>query len=434
MSDMAPDPGARAFLEGLFRAAVAAGQAKGHMALFLPAPPRGRTVVVGAGKAAAAMAAEVDALWPAKLSGAVVVPYGYGLSGYQGRIQLLEAGHPVPDQEGCAAARLMLDLVGGLSPDDLVIVLLSGGASALLAALPAGISLDEKRALNKALLRSGATIHEINTVRKHISLVKGGRLAAAAFPAPVVTLAISDVPGDVISDIGSGPTVGDPTTCAEALSLLDRYGITASPAILRHLAEGRGETPKPGDPILAQSVSHIIRRPLDALKAAASYARSAGYDPLVLGDALEGEARGLGAAHAALALKMRAGGQRVCLISGGETTVSVTGSGRGGRNTEYLLGLLCALDGAPGISAVAGDTDGIDGSERNAGAFIFPHSLERARRLHLDAEACLANNDAFSFFERLGDLLVTGPTCTNVNDFRAIIIDPGKAWPVISDV
>lgn len=421
---MTRDKGMRTLLSLLFETAVRAGRAEGRLAAFLPPPPAGRTLVIGAGKAAAAMAAELDRLWPGELEGAVVTRYGYTLPTYAGRIRVLEAAHPVPDANSLAAARILLDLVRGLTAEDLVIALLSGGASALLVSPVAGMTLTEKQAVNRALLRSGAAIDEMNCVRKHLSAIKGGRLALAALPAQVLTLAISDIPGDDITVIGSGPTLPDPTSREEALAILDRYGIDIPAAVRTYLYSPAGETPKPGDPRLARVHGHIVVRPLDALQAAAHTAQAAGYEPVILGDALEGEARDLGAQQAKLALAARAAGRRVCLLSGGETTVTLRGTGRGGRNSEYLLGLAAALAGAAGIHALAGDTDGIDGSEENAGAFLSPDSLDRARALGIDPEAALDNNDAYSFFQALGDLLVTGPTCTNVNDFRAILVDP----------
>jgi hydroxypyruvate reductase len=411
----------KALLSSLFDAAVGAAQASLVLPPHLPAPPRGRTLVVGAGKAAAAMAASVEAHWKAPLSGLVVTRYGH-ISHRPRHIEVVEAAHPVPDEAGVAAATRMLKLVEGLSDDDLVLCLISGGGSALLVAPPEGITLAEKQALTRSLLRSGAPIGAINTLRKHLSRIKGGRLAVAAWPARILTLAISDVPGDDIAAIASGPTVGDPTTLADARSVLERYRIDVPPSIAAHLARADSESPKPGDPKLVRSEARIIAAPMASLKAAAEKATAAGYEPMILGDALEGEARELGRTHAELALSHAGKGLRLCLLSGGETSVTVNGKGKGGRNAEYLLGLCLALKGAPGIAAIACDTDGIDGSEDNAGAWYDETVATKAARLGLSASDYLARNDAYSFFEKLGHLIVTGPTHTNVNDFRAILV------------
>ena len=411
----------RALLRRMFNATVAAAAAERCLPAHLPAPPKGRTVVIGAGKGAAAMARAVEAHWQGpldRLSGLVVTRYGHGAP--TSRIEVIEASHPVPDAAGRDAARRVLESVKGLGPDDLVLCLISGGGSALLALPAEGIALDDKRAVTSALLRSGATIHEINAVRKHLSAIKGGRLGAAAHPAPVVTLVISDVPGDDLSVIASGPTVPDPSTFADARAVLAKYGITPPPAIARRLAEARDETPKPGDPRLARARAVLIATPARALEAAAEVARAAGYEPVMLGDAIEGEAREVAASQARRALSGRPG---VALISGGETTVTVKGKGRGGRNAEFALALALALDGHKGIHAIACDTDGIDGTEDNAGALVLPDTLARARAAGLDPAARLADNDAYGVFSAIGDLIVTGPTLTNVNDFRAILID-----------
>jgi len=412
-------------LRRLFEAAVAAAAPATCVPPNLPPPPKGRTIVVGAGKGAAAMAAAVEQHWPGPLAGLVVTRYGHGLP--TRRIEVVEAAHPVPDAAGTEAARRILAMVQGLSADDLVLCLISGGGSALLALPAAGLALADKQAVTRQLLRSGATIGEINCVRKHLSAIKGGRLGAAAWPAEVLSLLISDVPGDDPATIASGPTVPDPTSFADARAILQKYGIAEPKAVLAHLAAAREESPKPGDPRLARSGVKIIATPLAALEAAGRLAAAAGFAVEILGDALEGEARELGAQHAALALARRSAGKPLCILSGGETTVTVRGKGRGGRNAEYLLALTLALDGAPGIFALAGDTDGIDGSEDNAGAIAAPDSLARARALGIDAAAHLANNDAYGFFAGLGDLVVTGPTRTNVNDFRAILLSPVAA-------
>jgi glycerate 2-kinase len=418
----------RRLMRDMFDAAIAAASPDKAVPPNLPPPPAGRTVVVGAGKAAASMARAVEAHWPADkpLSGLVVTRYGHGV-GRLRRIEAVEAAHPVPDAAGQEAAGRILDLVAGLGPDDLVLCLISGGGSALLSAPAAGITLDDKQALSKALLRSGASIHEINCVRKHLSAIKGGRLAVAAAPARIVSLIISDVPGDDPSVIASGPTTPDATTLADAKAALKRYGIVAPASVQARLDDGAAETPKPGDPAVARSETRIIAAPQASLEAAAGIAARAGYRPLILGDAIEGEASEVGKAMAGIARQVAVHGQPApapcVLISGGETTVTVKGAGRGGRNVEFLLSLAVALDGRPRIFAIAGDTDGVDGAEEVAGAIVTPDSLERAARLGLSARALLADNDAHRFFRALGDQVVTGPTLTNVNDFRAILVD-----------
>ncbi len=420
----APDRHPRTLLRALFDAAVAAAHPRLCVPPHLPPPPaKGRTIVVGAGKAAAAMARAVEDHWHGPLSGLVVTRDGYGVPCH--KIEMIEAAHPVPDERGRAAAGRMLALVRAAKADDLVLCLMSGGASALLVLPAPGIALADKQAATRALLRSGATIHEINCVRKHLSAIKGGRLAAAT-PARTLTLAISDVVGDDPSVIGSGPTVPDPSTFADARAILAKYGIEAAPAVRAHLQAGAEESPKPGDPRLARAEYRLVATPTDALAAAAAKARDFGLEPIVLGASLEGEARAVGAEHAALARKIAADAiqkKPAVILSGGELTVTIKGRGSGGPSTEYLLGMALALKGARGIHALAGDTDGIDGSEDNAGAFIGPDTLARARDFALDAAACLAGNDAYSFFRALGNLLVTGPTFTNVNDFRAILIN-----------
>jgi len=409
----------------MFQAALAACDPARCVPPHLPPAPRGRTVVVGAGKAAAAMARAVETHWPGPLGGLVVTRYGHAVPCE--RIEVIEAAHPVPDAAGARAAARILAAVGGLSRDDLVLCLISGGASALLALAAPGLTLADKQVVNKALLRSGAAISEMNCVRKHLSAIKGGRLAAAAAPARVVTLAISDVPGDDLSVIGSGPTVADPTTFADARSVLAKYGITPPPAVAARIAS-TDETPKPGDPRLSGGEAILIARPQDSLEAAARVAAEAAYAPVILSDSLEGEARDVALVHAGIARQIQRHGQPArapaALISGGETTVTVRGTGRGGRNVEFLLALAVALDGAPGFHAIACDTDGIDGTDDNAGALAGPDSLARARTKDLDAKALLANNDGYTFFAGIGDLVVTGPTLTNVNDFRAILVDP----------
>jgi hydroxypyruvate reductase len=416
-------------LRDLFEAALTAADPAACLPAHLPTPPKGRTIVVGAGKAAAKMARAVEDHWQGELTGLVVTRYGHGVDCR--RIEVVEAAHPVPDAAGQAAARRIHRMVQGLGRDDLVLCLISGGGSALLALPAPGLTLDDKRAVNRALLKSGANIAEMNCVRKHLSAIKGGRLAAAAAPARVVSLLISDVPGDDPAVIASGPTVADPTTFADARDVLGKYGIGEPAAVMRHLEAGRDETPKPGDGRLAGARTIIIARPQDALEAAAAAACKAGYTPIILGDSIEGEARDVALVHAGIARQIQRHGQPAAapaiLLSGGETTVTVRGKGRGGRNAEFLLALAVALDGRAGIHALAGDTDGIDGTEDNAGALLAPDSPSRARSLGIDARGMLENNDGYGFFAALGDLIVTGPTCTNVNDFRAILIEPGAA-------
>ena len=412
---MADDP--RALLRHLFDAALASAQPARCLPAHLPAPPAGRTVVVGAGKAAAAMARAVEDHWDGPLEGLVVTRYGHRVP--TRAVSVVEAAHPVPDAAGRQAAADILAAVSGLGADDLVLCLISGGASALLALPAPGIDLADKQAVTGALLHSGAAIGEINCVRKHLSAIKGGRLAAACHPAPVATLSISDVPGDDPAVIGSGPTVPDPTTFDDALAVLRKYRIAGPASVRRHLERGAEETPKPGDPRLARARTRLVATPAMALASAANVSRAAGYAPRVLGDALEGEARTLARAHAERA---RAAAPGTVLLSGGEATVTVTGSGRGGPNAEYALALALALDGAPGVFAMACDTDGIDGTEDNAGALVTPDTLARARAAGEDAAARLAANDAYGFFAALDDLVTTGPTLTNVNDFRAIVV------------
>ena len=424
---------ARLLLLELFSAAVAAVSPERVVPAYLPEPPgAGRTVVLGAGKAAAAMAAAVEANWPGSLSGLVVTRYGHAVP--LERIEVVEAGHPLPDATGLRAAARMLDMAGGLGANDLALCVFSGGGSALLPSPAPGVDLAAKQDVTRLLLRSGATIAEINCVRTHLSAIKGGRLAVACAPARVVTLVISDVPGDDPAAVASGPTVADVTTFDDALAVLSRYGIDAPAAVLRHLRAGaRGapqdpsETPKPGDPRLARAETRLVARAADALSAAAARARAAGLQPIVVGDEIEGEARLVAAEHARYALRLAArasGGPRCVVLSGGETTVSVRGTGRGGRNTEYLLALAIGLAGDPRVVALAADTDGIDGTEDNAGATIDPTTLVRASSAGLDPLAALEQNDAYGFFAALGDLVVTGPTRTNVNDFRAILVAP----------
>ena len=416
----------RAFLRRLFQAALDAADPALVVPPHLPPPPRGRTIVLGAGKASAAMAAAVEANWPAArledLSGLVVTRYGHAVDCR--RIEIVEAAHPVPDPAGRKAADRILGLARDAGAEDLVLCLISGGGSALLSLPAPGLTLEDKQEVSRALLRCGATISEMNCLRKHLSAVKGGRLAAAAAPAKVLTLLISDVPGDDPATIASGPTVPDPTSFAEARAVLERYGITPPDAVRRHLEAAQDESPKPDDPRLAGAETVMVARPIGSLEAAAEAARAAGADVRILGDDLEGEARDLGRQQAEEALALPLAERPLVLLSGGETTVTMTGKGRGGRNAEYLLGLTLAADGDPRLHAIACDTDGIDGSEDNAGALTGPDSLRRARDLGLDPEACLAGHDSYGFFQALDDLVVTGATLTNVNDFRAILLLP----------
>ena len=413
----------------MFEAAIASAQPELCLPRHLPEPPRGRLIVIGAGKASAEMARVVEANWPGPLSGVVVTRYGYAAP--CSRIEIIEAAHPTPDEMSVEAARRILATVANLTPDDLVLCLISGGGSALMCLPGEGLTLADKQAVNKALLASGATITEMNCLRRHLSAIKGGRLAAACHPARVLTLAISDVPGDHLIDIASGPTVGDPTTCADALEIARRHGIDLPPAARALLESGRGESVKPDDPRLAGATTRLIATPFMALEAAAAVARQAGVTPIMLGDRVEGEAREVARAFAGVALGARdhaAFGPGPCvLLSGGETTVTVRGDGRGGRNVEFLLSLAVALDGAAGIHALAGDTDGVDGAEDVAGAIIAPDTLARARAMGHKARAFLDRNDAHTFFATLGDQVITGPTRTNVNDFRAILVSPGTA-------
>jgi hydroxypyruvate reductase len=415
----------------MFDAAIASAQPDRVIAAHLPTPAEigpGRLVVIGAGKASAAMARAVERHWagpPEALGGLVVTRYGYAVP--CDHIEIVEAAHPVPDAAGEAAAHRLMALAEGLTADDTVLCLISGGGSSLLPLPLPGLTLDDKQAVNRALLASGATIAEMNVVRRHLSAIKGGRLAVACHPARVLTLLISDVPGDDPIDIASGPTVADPTTCADALALVRRYGIALPPAVQAVLERGDGESVKPGDARLVRAETRMIATPQRALEAAAAVARDAGVTPVILGDALEGEARDVGKVLAGIALQAANRGQPAAgpcvLLSGGETTVTVRGAGRGGRNVECLLSMALALRGHPRIHALAGDTDGVDGQEEIAGALIGPDTLARAWAAGLKPAERLAHNDGHGFFEALGDGVLTGPTLTNVNDFRAILVE-----------
>jgi len=419
--------GQSTLLRRMFDAAVASAQPARCVPPHLPRPEelgRGRLVVIGAGKASAAMAQAVEAHWSGPLSGLVVTRYGYGAPCR--RIEIVEAAHPVPDDAGLHAARRMLETVQGLRPEDIVLCLISGGGSALLPLPLPGLTLEDKQAVNRAMLASGATISEMNCVRRHLSAIKGGRLAAACHPARVISLLMSDVPGDRPLDIASGPTVADPTTCRDALAIVRRHRMVLPTAAMALLESGRGESVKPGDPRLARAETRMIATPQAALEAAAAAAVEAGFAAHILGDAIEGEARDVAKVLGAIALQAATRHQPFkppcVLLSGGETTVTVRGQGRGGRNVEFLLSLALALDGREGIHAIAGDTDGVDGQEEIAGAVIGPDTLARAHALGLRARERLDDNDAHAFFEALGDSVITGPTRTNVNDFRALLI------------
>jgi glycerate 2-kinase len=419
------DAHARAELRALFDAAVAAADPRKVLASHLPPRPEGRCIVVGCGKSAAVMAAALEDAWPdIPLQGTVVTRYGHTVPTRQ--IEVIEASHPVPDANSERGARRLLERVRGLGPDDLVLALISGGGSALCAAPAEGLTLADKQAINRALLASGANISEMNCVRKHLSAIKGGRLAAAARPARVVTLAISDVPGDDPAVIASGPTVPDPTTFADARAIIARYGIKPSAAVTARLEQATDETPKPAD--LPNSEFRLIATPMMALSRMAEVARSQGLAPIVLGDALEGEAREMGVVLAGIARSIRSHGQPLqppaVMLSGGETTVTLgrEPAGHGGRNTEFLLSLAVALGGAAGIWAIAGDTDGLDGMDDIAGAILTPDTLGRARAKGLDPRAMLAGHDSHALFDAIGDAMRTGPTLTNVNDVRAILI------------
>jgi len=410
-------------LKAMFKAGVDAALPQLCVPAHLPSRPKGRTVIIGAGKASGAMAKALEDAWDGPLDGLVVTRYGYRLP--TERLEVVEAAHPVPDAEGLEAAKRIFGLVQGLTEDDLVLCLISGGGSSLLTMPAEGISLEDKQAMNKGLLASGATISEMNTVRKHLSAIKGGRLARAAYPAKVVALMISDVPGDDASIIASGPTVPDPSTNADAIAIVEKYGIDLPDAV-RRVLDTIDETPKPGDPCFDRVDNVMIATPQASLEAAAAVARKAGVTPVILGDSLEGESSDVGLVHAGIARQCALRGQPqeppCVLISGGETTITLKGQGKGGPNTEFLLSMAIALDGQSDVYALAGDTDGVDGSEDNAGALIYPDTLKRAEAVGINAKAMLANNDAYSFFKAIGDLLETGPTMTNVNDLRAILI------------
>lgn len=433
-----------AFLLSLFECAIDEALPYGHIAKYLPDDKTGKVIVIGAGKAAASMAAELETVWQGELQGVVVTRYGHTVAvnsphtasdsskraSASSKIDIIEAAHPVPDAAGQAVGERILSLVSDLSEDDVVICLMSGGGSALMSLPAAGLTLSDKQTVNKALLKSGAAIDEMNCVRKHLSAIKGGRLAKAVHPAKLISLAISDVPGDDTSVIASGPTVADSTTRFDALAILERYDIEIPTAVFQWLNNPKSETIKPNDPCLANSDIHIIATPQSALEAAANKAVLQGIPAYILSDCIEGEARDVAKVHAAIAKQIAEKGQPFktpcVLLSGGETTVTVKGTGRGGRNSEFLLSLYNELQGHPQIHALAGDTDGIDGVEDNAGACITPDSFTRGQQLGLNPQHYLDNNDGYHFFSALESLVITGPTLTNVNDFRVLLILPAK--------
>jgi glycerate 2-kinase len=414
----------KAFLTSIFAAAVAAADPELTIRKHLPAKPKGRTIVVGAGKGSAQMAAALEKAWDGPLEGLVVTRYGYGAKCR--RIEVLQAAHPVPDEAGLLAAQRLLKAVSGLTQDDLVIALVSGGGSALLPSPPAGLTLADEIAVNEALLASGAPISAMNTLRKHVSTIKGGRLAAAAWPARVVTLVVSDIPGDNPALVASGPTVPEAATRADALRIVETYSLKLPDAVMAHLKTEAANAPSPQDSRFARNEVHVIASAAVSLEAAAVAARQRGIQAVILSDSIEGEARDVGSVHAAIArevaLRGRPFARPVLILSGGETTVTLRAKGKGGRNSEFLLSFAIGIDGVDGIYALAADTDGIDGSESNAGAFCDGASVERMRAAGIDAKTMLAGNDAWTAFDAVGDLFVPGPTGTNVNDLRAILV------------
>ncbi len=425
---MAERIGARAFLKRLFDAAVAAADPERALAAHLPARPKGRTVVVGAGKGAAQLAAAFERLWGDPVEGVVVTRYGYACA--TRHIRVLEAAHPVPDAAGLAASAALLKAVEGLTADDLVVALVCGGGSALLPAPPEGLTLEDEMAVNAALLASGAPISAMNAVRKHVSRIKGGRLALAAHPARVATLVVSDIPGDDPALVASGPTVPDAVGRETALAVIARYGMALPDAVMRHIERAESEAPRPDDPRLARNETHVIASARLSLEAAAAEAQAQGVAAAILSDAIEGEARDVARVHGAIAREIAARGRPfavpVVLLSGGETTVTLRGRGKGGRNSEFALSLAQDIEGLAGVTVLAADTDGIDGSEANAGAFADGGTRARLRAAGRDPAAMLADNDAWTAFDALGDLFVTGPTGTNVNDFRAVLIEAAR--------
>jgi glycerate 2-kinase len=418
------DPRKRDFLTGLFEAAVLRADPKRALEHALPQKPKGRTIIVGAGKGAAQLAAAFEELWDGPLTGTVVTRYGYAAPCKS--VHVLEASHPVPDAAGLAASQALFDTVAGLGEDDLVVALICGGGSALLPAPPEGLTLEDEQQLNQVLLASGAPIGVMNAIRKHASRIKGGKLAAAAWPAKVVSLVVSDVPGDEACQVASGPTIPDALTLNEVEAMISARNIALPDRIRAHLASGKDLPPRPEDPVFARNEVRVIASAGLSLEAAAETARRAGVEAVILSDAIEGEARDVGLVHAAIAREVarrdRPFAKPVVILSGGETTVTLRGKGRGGRNSEFLLSIASAIDGVDGVAALAADTDGIDGSEDNAGAFADGTSAAQLRAKGIDPLASLAANDAWTAFNAIGDLFVTGPTGTNVNDFRAILV------------
>ncbi|MEW6597674.1 MAG: glycerate kinase [Pseudomonadota bacterium] len=414
----------RRLLTSLFAAAVSAADPEQTIRNFLPAKPKGRVVVVGAGKGSAQMAAALERAWDGPLEGVVATRYGFGAPCEI--IEVIEAAHPVPDEAGLRASQRLLHQVSGLSPDDLVIALISGGGSALLPAPAAGLTMADEIAVNEALLASGAPIKAMNTIRKHVSAIKGGRLALAAYPARLVSLVVSDIPGDDPALVSSGPTIPDASTRRDALRYVETYGIRLPPAVLAHLETAAADAPRPDDPRLARNEAHVIASATASLEAAARVAEQQGIQTVILSASIEGEARDVGAVHAAIArevaLRDRPFRKPVLILSGGETTVTLRGSGKGGRNTEFLLSFALGVAGLEGIWALAADTDGVDGSEDNAGAFADGSTAERMRLANVDPMAMLAQNNAWTAFHSVGALFAPGPTGTNVNDLRAILI------------
>lgn len=414
----------RPFLTSIFEAAVAAADPELTIAKHLPERPKGRTVVIGAGKGAAQMAAAFEKVWDGPLEGVIVTRYGYGAKCE--RLRVLEAAHPVPDEAGLAASKALLDAVSGLTENDLVVALVSGGGSALLPSPPAGLSLADEIAVNEALLASGAPISAMNTVRKHVSTIKGGRLAAAAWPARVVSLIVSDIPGDNPALVASGPTVPDDSSREDALRIVSTYGMKLPERVMVHLNSPQADAPRPDDERFARNEVRLIASAAVSLEAAAAEARRQGIKAVILSDSIEGEARDVGSVHAAIAREVstrdRPFAKPVLILSGGETTVTLRAKGKGGRNSEFLLAFALGIDGVADIHALAADTDGIDGSEDNAGAFADGQTVARMRAVGIDAKAMLAGNNAWTAFHAVGDLFVPGPTGTNVNDLRAILV------------
>ncbi|MBA1140021.1 glycerate kinase type-2 family protein [Mesorhizobium neociceri] len=419
---MALDP--KSFLISMFDAAVAAADPERTIRDHLPAKPKGRTIVIGAGKGSAQMAAAFEKVWDGPIEGLVVTRYGYGAKCE--RIEIIEAAHPVPDAAGLEASRRLLEKVQGLTADDLVVALISGGGSALLPSPAAGLTLADEIAVNEALLASGAPIAAMNTIRKHVSTIKGGRLAAAAWPAKVVSLVVSDIPGDNPALVASGPTVPDTGSRADALASIAAYGMKLPDAVMAHINSSAADAPNPDDPRFSGNEVHLIASAGVSLEAAAAEAKRQGMEAIILSDSIEGEAREVGGVHAAIAREVatrnRPFQKPVLILSGGETTVTLRAKGKGGRNSEFLLAFAIAIGGADNIHALAADTDGIDGSEDNAGAFADGSTVSRMRAAGVDAKAMLAGNNAWTAFNAIGDLFVPGPTGTNVNDLRAILI------------